>query len=90
MVKSVRERFAASFSLAILGSTVKHFQNLRVSSAPALATVCPSGLRDTCRILSSWPERSTRWVRGEEDEVGEWRQMVRWLCGWPWEEISSW
>lgn len=43
--------------LAAMGGW-KTFQNLKVSSAAALATVVPSGLRARCRTLLVWPLRS--------------------------------
>ena len=83
---------SASLSLVLLGSAAKHFQNLSVSSELVLATVCPSGLSAMWRILWSWPERSATRVREGVPVplVGPGLQMERWLCGWPWEERSSW
>ena len=91
MLDSGIERLVDSRSLIFLESTAKHFQNLNVSSALVLATVCPSGLRATWRILWLWPGMwATRVREGVSVPLVEpGLQMVRWLSGWPWEERSS-
>ena len=50
MLNSDIERLVDSLSFIFLESTAKHFQNLSVSSALVLTTVCPSGLRAMWRI----------------------------------------
>ena len=74
-------------------SREKHLQNLSVSSAAALTTVCWSGLRATWRILSSWPCNSPTCVSPSfsslvEEELSSF-QMFSLLQGFPWEERSS-
>lgn len=75
------ECFFAMVSLA------KTFQNLSVSSAPALTTLSPSALTATWRIRSSWP---LNFAKVDNLEVA-WSHdhTTSWLDGLPCVERSS-
>ena len=66
-----------------LGVGWKTFQNLKVSSAAALATVVPSGLSAKCNTLLVWPRRSAIFFM-----VGYF-QMHSWLLMKPCEDKIS-
>ena len=79
----------AAFDLAqCLVLRSKHFQKRRVSSAPAVATVWPSGLLATCKILCSWPGISANWLRGFGVFACHFHRRSE-LDGFPWQESSS-
>jgi hypothetical protein len=45
------------------------FQNFRLSSAAAVASVCPSGLRQECKTLLSWAGISTFLTSDGYDQI---------------------
>lgn len=66
------EVFGLDFFLA--GSVAKHFQILRVSSAAAETTVCPSGLMAIWRTRQEWPVSSVTLT------IDGYFHTVSWFC----------
>mmetsp|Transcript_28132 Transcript_28132/g.82675 ORF Transcript_28132/g.82675 Transcript_28132/m.82675 type:complete len:316 (+) Transcript_28132:233-1180(+) len=63
---------------------LKMRQKRRVSSAPAEATVTPSGLCARCSTRLVCPESSASFT------MEGYRQRMSWLCVKPWDDTSSW
>ena len=83
----MRARESVLLEMASALLLVKIFQNLRVSSAPALTTVSPPGDATICNTLSSCPLR--RPVHVSSNEEGSHDQTASSLVGFPCAERIS-